>query len=260
MKKLNKKQKLIILIAIVTTIVIIGIAVGANVIRTNIANGSYESSNSGSNNGNLLPEYIKKGITLGGVTGTLESLDTSDATATEWDIAYGETAYVNGEKITGLFVPRSSLKIGDYVEYTPDAASAYSLPSSVSGSGSNQTINQDTSLTWQILNINNDGSIDLVSSETTNKDIYLKGALGYNNGVYVLNDLTAKQYSNSSLGVTARSINLEDIENHFTEEGISERNSYKNNRYGQSTTSPNTSPCNYYPKLYEQEKRFWHIW
>ena len=72
MKKLNINQRFIILISAITVIVIIGIVVGANVIKTNITNGKYNSSNSGSNNGNLLPEYIKKGITLGGVTGTLE--------------------------------------------------------------------------------------------------------------------------------------------------------------------------------------------
>ena len=212
MKKLNKKQKLIILIAIVTIIVIIGMVVGANAIRTNIINSSYESSNSGSNNGNLLPEYIKRGITLGGVTGTLEDLDTSDATATEWDIAYGKTAYVKGEKITGLFVPRSNLKVGDYVEYTPDTASDYSIASNVSG--------------------------------------------GYNNCVYVLNDLCASQYSNSNLGVTARSINLEDdIEPKMNEAGKSTRDSYRRGQtgaYGNVRTYTSSS-FRYYPTLYAQE-------
>ena len=74
MKKLSKKQQLIILISIITIIVIIGIIIGANIIRTNIANGNYNSSNENSNNNNLLPEYIKAGITLGGVTGTLGSI------------------------------------------------------------------------------------------------------------------------------------------------------------------------------------------
>ena len=104
MKKLNKKQSVIILISIITIIVLIGISIGLNVIKINIANNNYKSANSELNNGNLLPEYIKKGITLGGVTGTLEELDTFDATATEEDILWGKTAYVKGKKITGTKV------------------------------------------------------------------------------------------------------------------------------------------------------------
>ena len=257
MKKLNKKQKLIILIAIVTIIVIIGIAVGANVIRTNIANGSYESSNSGSNNGNLLPEYIKKGITLGGVTGTLESLDTSDATATAMDIAYGEVAYARGERIVGMYVNRGDVQVGEYVAYTPDTAESYSLPTAVSGYTSDQTINQDTSLTWRVLSVNDDGTIDITTSSPVSTYIYFEGALGYNNCVYVLNDLCASQYSNSSLGVTARSINLEDdIEPKMNEAGIAARDSYGSGQtyaYGNVRTYTSSS-YRYYPNLYAQEK------
>ena len=101
MKKLNKKQKIIILIAIVAIVVIVSLIIGANVLKINLSNNSYGSANNNSGSGNLLPEYIKAGITLGGVTGTLESLDTSDATATAADIIYGKTAYVKGQKITG---------------------------------------------------------------------------------------------------------------------------------------------------------------
>lgn len=53
----------------------------------------------------LIPENIKKDVTVLGVTGTLESggggLDTSDATATADDILQDKTAYAKGEKITG---------------------------------------------------------------------------------------------------------------------------------------------------------------
>ena len=101
MKKTNKKNKIIILIAIALIIVIIGILIGTNAIKVNILTGKFNSANNNQSNGNLLPEYIKAGITLGGVTGTLEDLDTSDATATPEDILWPKTAYVNGLKITG---------------------------------------------------------------------------------------------------------------------------------------------------------------
>ena len=98
MKKTSKKNKIIILTAIALIIVIIGILIGTNAIKINILTGKYNSANNGSSNGNLLPEYIKAGITLAGVTGTLEDLDTSDATATADDILWGKTAYVDGKK------------------------------------------------------------------------------------------------------------------------------------------------------------------
>ena len=104
MKKISKKNKIIILTAIALIIVIIGILIGTNAIKVNILTGKFNSANNSSSSGNLLPEYIKAGITLGGVTGTLEDLDTSDATATAEDIALGKTAYVKGKKITGTRV------------------------------------------------------------------------------------------------------------------------------------------------------------
>lgn len=60
MKKLSKKAKMIILTTIMIIIVTIGIIISANIIKVNIANEKYKSSNGGSNNEKLLPEYIKK--------------------------------------------------------------------------------------------------------------------------------------------------------------------------------------------------------
>lgn len=54
-------------------------------------------------NTNLKPENLKAGITCLGVVGTMQpGIDTSDANATTNDIAIGKTAYVNGEKVTGI--------------------------------------------------------------------------------------------------------------------------------------------------------------
>ena len=253
MKNQNKNQKLIILISIITVIVIIAIVLGISAIRVNIANGEYKSSNSGSNNQNILPEYIKSGITLMGITGTLESLDTSDATATEWDIAYGETAYVDGKKITGLFVPKNNLKIGDFVEYTPDSADAYSVQGAYSGLSSDQSITQED-LKWQILNINDDGTIDLISKNSTNQTLSLQSGNGvaYNNGVFLLNDICKKLYSNNNLGIVGRSIKREDIEKHLSEEGINNIYNFNSgtNSYGKQRTYYTYI---YYPKIYELE-------
>lgn len=254
MKNLNKKQILIVLVSTAIIIVIVGIILGANILKTKILNNNYNSANNGSNNGNLIPEYIKAGISIGGITGTLENLDTSDATATEIDIIYGKTAYVNGEKIEGLFVPRTSLKVGDYVSYSPDTASTYSIASTSSGYKSSQTIEQET-LTWKILSINDDGTIDLISSNPINQILYLRGAQGYNNGVYLLNDICAKQYSNKEFGTTARSITKDDIEKKLNETGIKAKDNFYsdgNIKNGDSKTYT-VDGQRYYPNLYAYE-------
>ena len=105
MKKLSKSQKLISFISILLVTVVIAILITTNIIKKNnqVESEGYlaTTANAGSN---LVARYIKKGITIGGITGTLEILDTSDATATPCDIAKGKTAYVKGEKITGTYI------------------------------------------------------------------------------------------------------------------------------------------------------------
>ena len=104
MKKLSKKQKLIGFIAILIVAVIIAIVITTSIIRNNnqVASEGYSATtaNAGSS---LISNYILNGITIGGITGKMDVLDTSDATATPEDIAMGKTAYVNGVKITGTY-------------------------------------------------------------------------------------------------------------------------------------------------------------
>ena len=101
MKKLNSKQKLIGGIAIILVAVIIAIVITTSIVNNNqVANEGY-SATTANGDSELIANYIKKGITIGGVTGKLESLNTFDATAKPEDIALGKTAYVKGEKITG---------------------------------------------------------------------------------------------------------------------------------------------------------------
>ena len=109
MKKLSKKQKLIGFIAIIIVAVIIAIVITTSIIKKNnqIANEGYSvaTANAGSS---LISNYILNGITIGGITGKMEVLDTSDATATAEEITWRKTAYVDGQKITGTYVPSNN--------------------------------------------------------------------------------------------------------------------------------------------------------
>ena len=151
-------------------------------------------------------------------------------------------------------VEQSKYKIGDYVNYTYDTAENYVLTSATCGSSSNPTdgIPQTSGLKWRILNIDEtNGTVDLISENPTGTKVYFQGVLGYNNGPYLMNEICKAQYSNKSLGVNARSINLLDMEKHLTAAGIAARNAYKYNsdtaQYG--TTKTYTSNTKY-PSLY----------
>ena len=172
---------------------------------------------------------------------------------------YAENNATETVTITGLAIlttNRTGLKVGDYIAYNPDTAGNYmglgTSTSEKAGSSSNPAagIPQDTTLKWRVMNINDDGSVDLVSAAPIATNVYFQGSLGYNNGVLLLNDLCKSQYSNSTLGVTARSIDLEDIEKKFNSTGINARNTYNNGNktYGQTQTYTNN--YSYTPDIY----------
>ena len=152
-------------------------------------------------------------------------------------------------------VDLSKYKIGDYVNYTYDTAENYVLTSATCGSSSNPAdgIPQTTGLKWRILNIDEaNGTVDLISENPTGTEVYFQGVLGYNNGPYLMNEICKAQYSNKSLGVNARSINLLDMEKHLTAAGIAARNAYSDNvKYG--TTKTYTSNTKYL-SLYAGQK------
>ena len=106
--------------------------------------------------------------------------------------------------------------------------SSYSLASTYSGYSSNQTIAQTTGLTWKVLNVDKENdTVDIISTNPTSSTVYFYNILGYNNGPYLMNEICKAQYSNKTLGVEARSINLLDMEKHLTPTGITNRNAYK---------------------------------
>ena len=148
-----------------------------------------------------------------------------------------------------------NIKIGDSVNYTYDPAGSYSLSSTYSGS-SDQTIAQTTGLTWKVLNVDKENyTVDIISTNPTSSTVYFRDILGYNNGPYLMNEICKAQYSNKTLGVEARSINLLDMEKHLTADGIKARNAYQYNsstaKYGTTKTYPSNTK---YPSLYANQK------
>ena len=83
--------------------------------------------------------------------------------------------------------------------------------------------------------------------------VTLFGSTGYNNGVYLLNDICKSRYGNASLGATARSLNIEDIESRMNATGIAARNAYKKGTTQYGTTRKYTG-SKIYPAIYAQEK------
>ena len=152
----------------------------------------------------------------------------------------------------------AKLKIGDYVKYVPDnITSTYNLKATYSGYTSDQTIDNsyDPQL-WRIMELDTNGNITKlfgvpISNQT---GVVLKGSIGYNNGVYLLNDICKSRYGNASLGATARSLNIEDIESRMNSKGIAARNAYKAGTVQYGTTRKYTGSYTKYPAIYAQEK------
>ena len=151
----------------------------------------------------------------------------------------------------------TKVKIGDYVNYTYDTVSTgYPLAKAYSGSyTSDQTITQSAGLQWRVMGVSDSGELELISDKPTSKVVGFMGATGYNNGVFLLNDICKSQYSNSSLGIEARSLTIEDIEERFSDAGKSARDGYTNSysgiQYGKTKTYG--SGDNMYPTLYAEE-------
>lgn len=170
--------------------------------------------------------------------------------------AYTKEVSVTVNQFKNSILEDINIKIGDSVNYTYDPAGSYSLSSTYSGNSSNQTVAQTTGLTWKVLNVDKENdTVDIISTNPTSSTVYFKNILGYNNGPYLMNEICKAQYSNKTLGVEARSINLLDMEKHLTADGIKARNAYQYNsstaKYGTTKTYPSNTK---YPSLYANQK------
>ena len=167
--------------------------------------------------------------------------------------AYTKEVSVTVNQFKNSILEDINIKIGDSVNYTYDPAGSYSLSSTYSGYSSNQTIAQTTGLTWKVLNVDKENdTVDIISTNPTSSTVTFDNILGYNNGPYLMNEICKAQYSNKTLGVNARSINLLDMEKHLTADGIKARNAYTSIvQYGKTKTYTSFTK---YPSLYANQK------
>ena len=149
------------------------------------------------------------------------------------------------------------LEIGSTVTYTPSGTYDWE-GKYCSSSQSDTTLNSAEAnfkiSEWKVLDIEN-GKVTLVPTAPTRGTVYLGQAQGYNNGVKLLNDACSSLYGNTAKGITARSLNIEDIEKYMTEEAKKSILSYNNGNatYNTQTGSAYTTANSKYPVMYGKE-------
>ena len=155
-----------------------------------------------------------------------------------------ENSYAsNDSNNIGDLIDNGKIKIGDYVAYTPTGEASYTVDGTYSGTGTEQVINKE-SLNWRVLDITDDGKVRLISANPTKAEVELKGANGYNNAVYLLDELCNTLYKGEN--ATAKSLKIEDIQNKMD---LSVWN-YNNDAHYGSTLDPIYKE---YPLIFAQE-------
>ena len=153
------------------------------------------------------------------------------------------------------------LEVGSPVTYSPSGTYNWQAKYCSTTETEDVTLNsangESFNLTeWRVLSIEN-GNVELVPTKPTDGTVYLGQAQGYNNGVKLLNDACSSLYSNNGKGITARSLNIEDIEKYMDSTRLEEVHKYQYTTgggamYGTQLTNPYTSNKNY-PSIYAKE-------
>ena len=113
---------------------------------------------------------------------------------------------------------RPGIQVGDYIEYTSPTASVIFTEAETGYSGMQDPLERKT--LFRVMDIDEDGNITLIGAMTSDDPtIYFSGAKGYNNAVYTLNEKCSELYKDTSKGITARSIKVEDITDKFNDTG-----------------------------------------
>ena len=205
-------------------------------------------------------------LTLNGSDLIYEGKDGTNAIG-EFDEKTGsvtiEGITINGEKLPTI---PEGFEIGTVVSYAPNGTynwqAKYASSDLATDGTADITLASGTSLTegntdmsiteWKVFDVNKlTGEIKLVPSKPNTNKVRLQGANGYNNAVKLLNEACSSLYGKE--GVTARSINIEDIESVLQYDPKTWVNDSVNVSYNQQYTEAYTEN-KIYPAIYAQEK------
>lgn len=106
----------------------------------------------------------------------------------------------------------SKVKVGDYVAYNAGSGNTYTSSKDKNGN-SDRTYETTGSEKWRVMNINDDGTVELVSEDgllsKEEKALQITGAKGYANAIEELNNICSI-YGKGENAISARSMNYED--------------------------------------------------
>ena len=159
-----------------------------------------------------------------------------------------------------------TIKVGDYISYTPDQASTDDILQELATYSGNtdstknttstltQEIDKETGLKWRVLDVK-DGKVRLISDRPTTSKITLSGAKGYNNAVYILDKTCKKLYNNSKLASNVQNLKIEDIQDHL----VYDYTQYPNSNVDTGKYGGTKEYTDYksYPNIFAKEKTGW---
>lgn len=121
---------------------------------------------------------------------------------------------LTGEKSMDVTLPLiQMLKVGDYIEYTPDSAT-YLTNTNNTGYYRSQKLEAGYE-NWRVFYIDEDSGLVFITKQTSifsdSDAVTLKGIKGFLNGPTELNNICATLYSNKELGLIARNMTIEDV-------------------------------------------------
>ena len=224
---------------------------------------------------NIIILLILAGISISALTNTGIFQKAKDAKQKSEDAALDQNTKLDEyENELDKYLPKQlvdkindgTIKVGDYISYTPDGASTENILQELATYSGNtdstknttstltQEIDKEKGLKWRVLDVK-DGKVRLISDRPTTSTIKLYGAKGYNNAVYLLDKTCKTLYNNSKLASNVQNLKIEDIQDHLAYDYKQYPNSnVDTGKYG--GTKEYTRRKNY-PNIFAKEKTGW---